>query len=296
MTMDFLVSPFIDNAFMANALAAGLLVSVACGVVGTLMVLRGLAFIGDALGHGVLPGVAIALLLGLPGIVGAAAGSLFMILGIGFVTRRTSLSSDTAIGLLFVGMLAFGVVIVSQSRAFSGDLVRILFGEVLGISSAKLWMQLAATAVIGGVTAICHRPFILLCFNPEQADLAGFSSRLFHVIMLSLIALTVVVSFRTVGTLLVFGMLLAPAATAALFSRKVSTMMVLAAALGSLSVYIGLLASYHANTAAGASITLVATAVFFTSLVLKRQRRAPALAPSPTPARTETPAGNEVAR
>ena len=121
--MAFFLSPFLDNGFMANALAAGLLVSVACGVVGTLVVLRGLAFIGDALGHGVLPGVAVALLLGLPGMVGAAAGAVLMILGITVITRKSSLSSDTAIGLLFVAMLALGVAIVSRSSSFSGDLV-----------------------------------------------------------------------------------------------------------------------------------------------------------------------------
>jgi ABC-type Mn2+/Zn2+ transport system permease subunit len=255
---------------MANALLAGLLVSVACGVVGTFVVLRGLAFMGDALAHGVLPGVAIATLLGLPGMVGAAVGSLAMILGIGFVTSRTKLSSDTAIGLLFVGMLALGVAIVSRSGAFSGDLVHILFGEILGVTGAEILAQLGATAVIGAVALVCRRPFLLLCFNAEQADTSGFSSRTFHGIMLALIALTVVVSFRIVGTLLVFGMLLAPAATAALFSRRIATMIALATIIGAASVYVGLLVSYHGNIAAGASITLVATVVFFLSLVGSR--------------------------
>ena len=277
MILDALVSPFVHNGFMASALAAGLLVSVACGIVGTFVVLRGLAFIGDALGHGVLPGVAIAMLLGLPGMVGAAIGAAAMILGIGFITRRSRLSSDTAIGLLFVGMLALGVAIVSRSGAFSGDLVRILFGEILGVTRTEILLQLGATALIAAVALVCRRPFLLLCFNPEQADTSGFSSKVFHGIMLALIALTVVVSFRAVGTLLVFGMLLAPAATAALFSRRIGTMVVLASAIGAVSVYAGLLASYHADTAAGASITLVATLVFFASLigrqVFRRQAR-----------------------
>jgi ABC-type Mn2+/Zn2+ transport system permease subunit len=271
--LDALVSPFVANGFMANALAAGLLVSLACSIVGTFVVLRGLAFIGDALAHGVLPGVAIAMLLGLPGMLGAAAGSLAMILGIGFVSRRSKLSADTAIGLLFVGMLALGVVIVSRSGAFSGDLVHILFGEILGITGSEILVQLVATVLIAGVTAICHRPFLLLCFDPVQADVSGFSSKLFHGVMLALVALTVVVSFRTVGTLLVFGMLLAPAATGALFSRRVGTMIGLAWAVGSFSVYVGLLVSYHADLAAGASITLVATAVFFVALVLRPSPR-----------------------
>jgi len=270
MIHDALIAPFAANGFMANALAAGLLVAVACGIVGTFVVLRGLAFIGDALAHGVLPGVAVAMLFGVPGMIGAAVGAATMIAGIGFVTRRSRLSGDTAIGLLFVGMLALGVAIVSRSGAFSGDLVRILFGEILGVTGRDLLGQLVATVAIAAVAYTCRRPFLLLCIDPEQADASGFSSRLFHGIMLALIALTVVVSFSTVGTLLVFGMLLAPAATAALFSRRLGTMVALSSVIGGGSVYGGLLLSFHANIAAGASITLVATALFLGALVLRR--------------------------
>jgi ABC-type Mn2+/Zn2+ transport system permease subunit len=262
---DLLIAPF-ENGFMVHALVAGLLVSVACGVVGTFVVLRGLAFMGDALAHGVLPGMAIALLLGLPGMLGAAAGSAAMIAGIGLVTRRSRLSSDTAIGLLFVGMLALGVAIVSRSGSFSGDLVRILFGEILGVTGMEILIQLGATLVIVAAVLVCRRPFLLLCFDPEQADVSGFPSRRYQGILLALVALTVVVSFRTVGTLLVFGVLLAPAATAALFSRRVSTMAVAASGVGAVSVLVGLLVSYHANLAAGASITLVSSGLFFVVL------------------------------
>ena len=268
--MDFLIAPFAANGFMQNALAAGILVSLACGVVGSFVVLRGLAFIGDALGHGVLPRVAVALLLGLPGMLGAAVGSLVMIGGISLVTRKSSLSSDTAIGLLFVAMLALGVAIVSRSRSFSGDLVHILFGEILGISGSELLVQLGATVLIALLALVCRRPFLLLCFGNEQADVSGFSSRLYHGIMLGMIALTVVVSFKTVGTLLVFGMLLAPAASAALFARRVGSMMALACVLGVASVYLGLLASYWLDLAAGASITLVASLIFFCLFGAKR--------------------------
>jgi len=264
------IEPFALNSFMSNALLAGCLVSIACGIVGSFVVLRGLAFIGDALGHGVLPGVALAVMLGFPGMLGAAVGSIVMIAGVGLVTRRSTLSSDTAIGLLFVAMLALGVVIVSRSSSFSGDLVHILFGEILGISSTEILTQLAATAIIIVITIICYRPFLLLCFSPEQADASGFSSKFYHGLMLGLIALTVVVSFKTVGTLLVFGMLLAPAATAALFSRHVSAMMAAAAGIGMVSSYLGLLASYHFNIAAGAAITLVASVLFFAVLTGKR--------------------------
>ena len=269
--MDWFITPFTSNTFMLNALLAGVLVSIACGIVGTFIVLRGLAFIGDALAHGVLPGIAVALLLGIPGILGAAVGALVMIAGISLITRRSRLSSDTAIGLLFVGMLALGVVIVSRSNSFSGDLVRVLFGEILGISQASLLIQLAATLIILVTVIVCARPFLLLCFSPEQAQVAGFSASLYHNIMLALMALTVIVSFQTVGTLLVFGMLLAPAGAGALIARRIETMMLWAAGFGALSVYLGLLASYHFNLAAGSSIVLVATLIFFTVFFIRNR-------------------------
>jgi ABC-type Mn2+/Zn2+ transport system permease subunit len=271
--MDIFITPFTSNTFMVNALVAGILVSIACGVIGTFIVLRGLAFIGDALAHGVLPGIALALLLGFPGILGATIGAVIMIGGISLITRRTRLTSDTAIGLLFVGMLALGVVIVSRSSSFSGDLVRVLFGEILGINPSALMVQLAATVIILITVTICSRPFLLLCFSPEQAQVAGFSASLYHNIMLALIALTVITSFQTVGTLLVFGMLLAPAGAGALIARRVQTMMVWAAVFGSISVYLGLLASYHFNLAAGASIVLVATLIFFIVFLLRSRPR-----------------------
>ena len=258
-----LLDPFLDNGFMLRALLAGVLVSVACAVVGTFVVLRGLAFIGDALAHGVLPGIAGALLIGLPGIVGATVSALAMIGGVALITRRSRLSSDTAIGLLFVGMLALGVVIVSRSNSFSGDLVAILFGQILGTSWGSLQLQLAATIGVMVVAGVCARPFLLLSFDPEQADVAGFPSRRYHAIMLVLIALTVVVSFQVVGTLLVFGMLLAPASAGALLAHRIGAMMLIGCLIGALSSYLGLLISYWFDLAAGASMVLVATAIFF---------------------------------
>ncbi len=261
--MDWFLDPFLANDFMLHALTAGVLVSIACGIVGTFIVLRGLAFIGDALAHGVLPGIAISLLLGLPGFLGAALGAAVMIGGISLITQRSRLSSDTAIGLLFVGMLALGVVIVSRSSSFSGDLISILFGEILGISTDAILVQLGATLLVAVTAVVCVRPFLLLSFSPEQAQVAGFSTRLYHGIMLVMIALTVIVSFQTVGTLLVFGMLLAPSGAGALIARRIEAMMAWAAIFGTISVYLGLLASYHFNIAAGSTIVLVSTVIFF---------------------------------
>ncbi len=261
--MRWLADPFLDNEFLQRALLAGVLVSIACAVVGTYVVLRGLAFIGDALAHGVLPGVAGALLLGLPGMLGAAVGAAAMIGGVGLITARSRLSSDTAIGLLFVGLLALGVVMVSGSDHFTGDLVKILFGELLGISRADLAFQAGATVVVVVVGVLFARPFLLLCFDADLAQVMGFHARRSHYVMLALIATTVIVSFQTVGTLLVFGMLLAPAGVGALLARRVGIMMIWSAGTGMLSTYLGLLASYHFNYAAGASVVLCAVLLFF---------------------------------
>lgn len=268
--MTYLVYPFTENTFMLNAFMAGVLVSVACGIVGTFMVLRGLAFIGDALAHGALPGVAIATLLNLPCLLGAAIGALGMVFGIGMITRKSNLSLDTAIGILLVGMLALGVVIISHSHTPSGDLTQILFGETLGVGTFELITQLAGTLIILLLAIICYRPFLLLCFSPEQAETSGFSYRRYHTIMLTMIAMTIVISFQTVGTMLVFGMLIAPAASAALFSRQILTMIIYASVIGMISVYLGLLTSYHFDVAAGATIALVASAIFFIVFYIKQ--------------------------
>lgn len=272
-----MLQPFLDNGFLLNALAAGVLAAWACAIVGTYMVLRGLSFIGDALSHGVLPGVAGALLLGLPGLAGAAVGSAVMIGGISLIQRRTRLSGDTAIGLLFVGMLALGVVLVSRSHSFSGDLIKILFGEILASTPTDLVLQAAALAVTGFLAWLLRRPFLLLCFSPEHAQVSGYSPRFLHLLMLSMIAATVIVSFQTVGTMLVFGLLVAPSATAALFARRMGAIMGLAGLLGSAAVWAGLTLSYEFNLAAGASITVSAVGLFFLALPIRAllQRRVP---------------------
>jgi ABC-type Mn2+/Zn2+ transport system permease subunit len=258
------IEPFLNNEFLRYALAAGILVAITCAVAGTFVVLRGLAFVGDALAHGVLPGIATALLLGVSGIVGAAVGAVAMMGGVSLVTRRFRLSGDTAIGLLFVGMLALGVIITSRSEAFVGDLTRILFGELLGVSRSDLLLQLCALALVGLIAFVGRRPFLLLSVDEGLARTSGFSIRIFHNVMLTMVAITVVASFQTVGTLLVLGMLIAPAATGALFARRISSMMTIAAIVGTLSTYIGLLLSYHFDIAAGA--TIVFTAVMFFAL------------------------------
>jgi ABC-type Mn2+/Zn2+ transport system permease subunit len=261
--VNWFVTPFVDNPFLQRSLLAGVLVAISCSIAGTFVVLRGLAFLGDALAHGVLPGVAAALLIGVPGILGAAVGAAVMITGVNLVTSRSRLSSDTAIGLLFVGMLGLGVMMVSRSNSFTGDIVGILFGEILGVSHSDLVQQAIAALVIAVIARVFARPLLILSFDPEQADIAGWPARRFELLMLVMVTICVVMSFQTVGTLLVFGMLLAPAGCGALLARRVPAMMLWGAAIGSLSVYVGLLISYHFNLAAGASVVVVAVAIFF---------------------------------
>lgn len=277
--MDVLWDPFVQSAFMQRALLAAVLVAIATGVVGTLMVLRGMAFLGDALAHGVLPGIAAALLIGIPSFIGALVGAAVMIGGVSVVSRRTRLSKDVAIGLLFVGMLALGVVLVSRSSEFAGSLTDILFGEVLGVSWTAIMWQAIVAAVVVVLAWLLRRPFLLMAMDPDQARVAGYPVRLLEGVLLGMIAVTVVASFTVVGTLLVFGMLLAPAGTAALLTRRLGPMMALSALIGSISAYVGLLLSWYYDLAAGAMIVLVAITIFFVVLVV--QPMLPARRPHP---------------
>jgi ABC-type Mn2+/Zn2+ transport system permease subunit len=268
------IDPFATNEFMRLALLGGMLVALTCAIAGTFVVLRGLAFIGDALAHGVLPGIAAALLLGVSGVYGAIVGAAVMMGGVSVVQRRFAMSGDTAIGLLFVGMLALGVAITSRSESFVGDLTRVLFGELLGVNGADIAFQVGALALVAAIAFVGRRPFLLLSWDEGLTTTSGFSVRLFGNLMLALVAITVIASFQSVGTLLVLGLLVAPAATGALVARSVGSMMGIAALIGTVSVYIGLLASYHFDLAAGASIVLTAVLIFAAAATIHEIARA----------------------
>ena len=270
---DTLFGPFLDNAFMQRALLAGVLVAVLCAVVGTYVVLRGLAFIGDALAHGVLPGVAGAVIFGFSTLLGAAIGAGVMIGGVSLVTKRSKLSSDTAIGLLFVGLLAAGVVMVSSTDRLTGDIDAILFGEFLGVDTTDIRVLAIALIAVGAIVTWSYRPFAVMCFDTDLARAMGYRAEVHHRLMLVLVAATIVVSFQSVGSLLVFGMLLGPAGAGALIARRIGVMMLWAALIGSLSVYVGLLISYHWDWAAGASVVVVAVACFFVVLIVVEVNR-----------------------
>lgn len=283
--MTWLTDPFSVD-FMQRALAGGALAALLCAVVGTWVLVRGMAFLGEALAHGMLPGVAVATLTGLPVVLGAAVSAGVMVFGVGVLRRRARLSYDTSIGLLFVGMLALGVIIVSSSRSFATDVTAILFGDVLAVTRADLGGLVIAVVVALVLAGLFHRSFTATAFDVRKAATLGLRPRLAEVVLVGLVTLAVVASYRAVGTLLVVGLLLAPAAAARAWTRHIGSTMLLAAGFGTAAVVAGLLVSWHAGTAAGASIAATAVAAVAVSrglvaLVAVRRARHDQSAPAP---------------
>lgn len=268
----WLTEPF-ALGFQQRALAGGVLAAVMTAVVGTWLVLRGMSFFGDAFVHGIVPGIAAAVALDINPVLGAAVAAGVMVLAIEAVHRQTSLGEDTAIGLLFVGMLALGVVIVSRMESYAGSLTTILFGDILGITTSGLAVQAALAAIVVITGLLLYRPLLALAFNPRKAQLLGLQPGRAHAALLVLIATAVIGSYQAVGTLLVFGLLVGPAATAALLSRTIPAMMVTACGISIGSVVLGLILSYHLNTAGSATIALVPVLCFFVVLTLQWARR-----------------------
>jgi ABC-type Mn2+/Zn2+ transport system permease subunit len=267
--MEWLLEPF-ALGFQQRALLGGALAGLMSAVVGTWLVLRGMSFFGDAFVHGVVPGIAAAVVLDINPVIGAAVAALIMVLAIESVHRQTDLGEDTAIGLLFVGMLALGVVIMSRLDTYSGSLTTILFGDALGVTGTDLIAQAVLAVIIVAAAMILYRPLLALAFNPDKAELLGMRPKTTHAALLILIAAAVIGSYQSVGTLLVFGLLVGPPATAALLARTVPRMMALAAIIALLSVWIGLTISYWLGTAGSATMALVPIVLFFIVLIGKR--------------------------
>ena len=269
--MDWFLEPF-ALGFQQRALLGGLIAAVMASMVGVWLVLRGMSFFGDAFVHGVLPGIAAAVVLDFSPYLGAAIAAVFMVAGIEYVHRTTTLKEDTGIGLLFVGMLALGVVIISKSTSYSGSLTSILFGDAFGVTTADLVGQaVLATVVVLGTLAL-YRPLLVLAFSPQKAQALGMRPKLVHALLLVLIAMAVIGSFQSVGTLLVFGLLVGPPATAALLSRTIPRMIVYSMLIASASVWFGLVLSYHLGTAGSATMALVPITAFFLVLAGTRLR------------------------
>lgn len=263
--MNFLIDAF-EPAFMQRALIGGLLAVVATSLVGTWVVVRGLAFLGDALAHGVVPGIALAVLWSFNPLVGAFVAALVMSGLITFVSNRTVMRDDTAIGLLFVGMLALGVLIISKAKSFATDVTAILFGDALGVTRADLRNQFIAAVIVIVLTILLYRPFLALTFNQVKAQTLGMRPKLAQAALLALIAVAIVSSFQAIGTLLVFGLIVAPPATAALLVNRIVLIMLVSVVSGSLAVLFGLLLSFHYGTAGGATIAVLCVLQFFVVL------------------------------
>ncbi len=251
---------------MQRALVGGLLAVVATSLVGTWVVLRGLSFLGDALAHGVIPGIALAVLWGFSPIIGALVAAAVMGGLVSVVSHRSGVREDTGIGLLFVGMLSLGIVIVSKARSFTTEVTALLFGDVLGVTRDDINGQLVGASIVVVATVVLYRPFLALTFNRMKARSLGMHPGAAHIALMVLLAISIVASFQAVGTLLVFGLLVGPPATASLLTRRVPLMMLVSMLFGSLAVVVGLTISFHAGTAGGATMAGLSVAQFFVVL------------------------------
>ena len=263
--INFLLEP-LQYSFMVRGLTAALLVGIISAVVGTYVVLRGMAFFGDALAHSILPGVAVGYLVGggkrEPLFWWALVAAILSALGIGTISRNTKIKEDTAIGIIFAGTFALGVALISTVRSYTVDLAHFLFGDVLGVRTGDLWL----IAIFGGITLFLifafYKEFMVLSFDPVLATTLRLPVKLLDFLLLILIAVTIVVSLQTVGVALMVAMLVTPAATAYLLTKRLPVMMGLAAVIASISGVTGLYISYYWSIASGAAIVLVCTAVF----------------------------------
>ena len=263
--LDLLLAP-LGYDFFVRALIASALVGVACAIVGSFVVLKGMSFIGDAVSHAAFPGIVIAYLVGAPIILGGAIAAIGTALGIGAITRRSGLRSDAIIGVLFAGMFALGVAIFSSIPNYVGDLFHFLFGDVLGISVGDL---LALTLLVFGLLLVLRllwKELLFSTFDPLGAGAAGLPVRRLDDLLLILIAVTIVISLQAVGIVLVVAMITTPAATAQLLVKRFTAMIQVAAIIGVSSAVVGLYVSYSLDIASGAAIVILETLLFLLAL------------------------------
>jgi manganese/iron transport system permease protein len=272
----FLVEPF-TYAFMQRGLIAAILVGVVCAVVGTYIVLRGMAFFGDALAHTILPGVAVGYLVS-----GGAKETLFWwalgtsvlsSLGISLISKNSRIKEDTAIGIVFAGMFALGIALISTVRSYAVDLSHFLFGDVLGVTSGNLWTIGIFTALVILVIIAFYKEFLTVSFDPILATTLRMPVKLINTGLLILIAITVAVALQTVGVALMVAMLVTPAATALLMTNRLPRMMVLASTIAGFSGLVGLFLSYYLSIASGAAIVLTCTMIFALTWGIQALRR-----------------------
>jgi manganese/iron transport system permease protein len=257
----FLTEP-LAFGLMQRGMLAVVMVGTLCAIIGCYVVLRSMAFLGDALAHAILPGVAVAYLLKGDLIVGALVAAVVVALGIGVFSRQGAIKEDTAIGILFAAALSLGIALISTIKTYAVDLTHILFGNVLGVGVNDLWLTGALGLIVLATIALLYKEFLVISFDPVLAATLRLPAELLRNVMLILIALTIVVSLQTVGVGLVSAMLVTPAATAYLLTRRLPTMMALSALIGAFSGVAGLYLSFYINVASGAAVVLVATGLF----------------------------------
>lgn len=274
--IDLLISP-LEHAFMLRALLAAVMIGTVCAVVGAYVILRGMAFFGDAIAHSILPGIAVGYLLGegarQPLFWGAMIAAIISSLGISAISRNTDVKEDTAIGIIFAGMFALGIALISSVRNYSIDLTHFLFGDVLGVGVSDLTM----IGIFGGLILLFvlafYKEFLVLSFDPILAGTLRLPARTLDNLLIILIAVAIVISIQTVGVALMVAMLVTPAATAFLLTRRLPFMMGMAALIASMSSVVGLYLSYYLGIASGAGIVLTTTLIFALVWMIKSVMR-----------------------
>ncbi len=256
---------------MVRALIVSVLVGIMAPLVGSYVVTRGLAFMGDALAHAILPGLVIAFLIGVSPFAGAAPAGIAVALLIGLVTRRAGISEDTTIGIIFAGLFALGLVLLSTSDGLPINLEDLLLGQVLGVSWLDVYLTLGLAALVLLVLNLFHKELVFSSFDPLGARVGGLPTLLLDYLLLVLLALVIVIALQAVGIVLVMAMLVTPSATAYLLVRRLSSVMAVGALLGAASAITGLYLSYYLDLPSGAAMTLVATGAFAVVAVFRRR-------------------------
>jgi len=267
----WIVEP-LTYGFIVRGLLAGLLAGVACAMLSAFVVWRGMAFIGDALAHAILPGIVIAFVNGVSLFVGALVAALLTALGIGLLSRGRQLKEDTAVGVMFSGFFALGILLLSRVASYQ-DLTHILFGDILGVSRGDLWAMLAVVLVVLLLVVGFYKELLTTSFDPSHAVAIGLSPSMVRYGLLLLIALTVVAAIQTVGVVLVLALLVTPAAAASLLVKELPRIMALGVLFALLASLAGLYASFYANVASGAAIVLTLTLFFVVAFLLSAVRR-----------------------
>ena len=268
--IDIIVEPF-QYGFMVRALIVSVLVGVMCPVLGAYVITRGRAFMGDALAHSVLPAMVVAFLLGISPFFAAVPAGIVIAVLMGGVARRTGISEDTSIGIIFAGMFALGLVMLSTSNNITVNIEDLLLGQVLGVSQTDVYVSLSlAGLVIAGLYAF-HRQLVYTTFDPVGATVIGIRTGLIEYILLGLLALVIVIGIQAAGIVLVMAMLITPAAAAYLIAKRFTGVMVIGALIGAISAVAGLYLSYHADLPSGPSMALVATGIFALAALMKRR-------------------------